>query len=453
MKETTRFQGKHVLVLGLAKSGTAAAKLLLKLGANVTVNDRLPLEENKQAQQLEEMGAEVICGSHPLQLIHEQIDYVVKNPGIPYSNPLIEKALQQKVPVITEIELASQISEAEIIGITGSNGKTTTTTYLYEMLNGGKKSPLIAGNIGDVACEVAEHATEDDVLVTELSSFQLMGVETFKPYIAMILNIVEAHIDYHGSFENYQEAKSRIMENQTFEDYLIYNADDNQVVHIVKSGQAKKIPFSLTQRIENGAYLDRDGWLVIFGDRFIHKEEMSLPGEHNIANALAATAAAILAGGSKEQIIHTLKTFSGVKHRLQFVDSFNGRLFYNNSKATNIPATITSLKAFEQPVVLIAGGLDRGVSFDDLIPYFKKRVKAVVTYGETADMIAETAKQAGVTKVEKTSHLNEAVETAYQCSESGDVILLSPACASWDQFKTFEQRGECFIEAVEKIIQ
>ncbi|UCZ51826.1 UDP-N-acetylmuramoyl-L-alanine--D-glutamate ligase [Bacillus shivajii] len=451
MKTTTYFQNKHVLVLGLAKSGTAAAKLLLKLGANVTVNDRLPIEENIEAQELESLGAHVICGSHPLHLIHGELDYVVKNPGIPYTNPLIEKALQEEIPVITEIELASVISEAEIIGITGSNGKTTTTTYIFEMLKGGKKNPLIAGNIGKVACEVAQKATEDDVLVTELSSFQLMGVKSFKPHISIVLNLVEAHIDYHGSMENYTEAKSQIMKNQTENDYLIYNADDELVLNMVEGGQAKKVPFSLNEIFEEGAYLSRDGWLVVLGERLIHKDDMSLPGDHNVANALAAALAAKLTGATNQQMINTLKTFTGVKHRLQFVDTYKGRSFYNNSKATNVPATITSLKAFTQPVVLIAGGLDRGVTFEGLKPLLKERVKAVVSYGETKEMIAKTAESAGVADIKMTSTLPDAVNVAYNLSGEGDVILLSPACASWDQFKTFEQRGNCFIEAVEMI--
>ncbi|MBU9712421.1 UDP-N-acetylmuramoyl-L-alanine--D-glutamate ligase [Evansella tamaricis] len=453
MKKISQFKDKQVLVLGLAKSGTAAAELLLKLGANVTVNDRNPLKENPDAQRLQELGAEVICGSHPIELIHAQLDYVVKNPGIRYDNSLVEKAISLEIPVITEVELAFLISEADIIGITGSNGKTTTTTYIYEMMKGSKREPFIAGNIGKVACEVAQKVTEKNVMVTELSSFQLMGIEKFEPKIALLLNIVEAHIDYHGSLNEYMTAKAKIFKNQTEMDYLIYNADDVGVSELVTSGQAKSklIPFSTTNPVNWGGCV-KDGWLEVFGESLIPLEDMSLPGEHNVANGLAAACAAILSGAKKEQVIEVLKSFRGVEHRLQFVASHEGRKFYNNSKATNVPATITALKAFEQPVILLAGGLDRGLSFDGLLPYLKG-VKSVITYGETAEKIAATAREAGIDNIHVRPSLDLAVPTAFEQSEQGDVILLSPACASWDQFKTFEERGNHFVQAVKKIVQ
>ena len=451
MKISNEFKNQQVLVIGLAKSGTAAAELLLRLGAKVTVNDQKPYEENPEAQQLEKEGAAVVCGSHPIELVHSNLAYVVKNPGIRYDNPLVAEAITKKIPVITEVELAFKISEADMIGITGSNGKTTTTTYIYEMLKGSSKFPLMAGNIGMVACEVAQEASEENILVTELSSFQLMGIEDFCPKISLLLNLEEAHLDYHGSMEDYIEAKANIFSNQTSTDYLIYNADDEKVSSLVKRGQAKLVPFSTSQIVKEGACVN-DGWLEVFGEKLIKVNEMSLPGEHNIANGLAAAAAAHLSGGNLEQISHVLKTFTGVKHRLQFVSNYEGRSFYNNSKATNVPAAITSLKAFEgQSVVLIAGGLDRGLSFKGLIPHLKENVKAVITYGETASQIAETAKEAKVEIINEVSSLEEAVQSAYITSTSGDVILLSPACASWDQFKTFEDRGESFINAVKKI--
>ncbi|MDG5788289.1 UDP-N-acetylmuramoyl-L-alanine--D-glutamate ligase [Evansella sp. AB-P1] len=451
MKKNDRYKNKEILILGLAKSGTAAAELLIQLGAKVTVNDQKPIEDNKEAQKLEKLGAVVVCGSHPLDLIHSRLDYVVKNPGIRYDNPLVEKAIALNIPVITEIELAYQISECEIIGITGSNGKTTTTTYIYEMLKGSKNQPLLAGNIGEVACEVAQNATENNILVTELSSFQLMGIEQFHPKYSVLLNIIDAHLDYHGTMENYIEAKGNIFRNQSREDYMIYNADDEVVSRVASNGQAKGIPFSTEKSLEDGACI-KNGNLTIFGEKLIPIEEMSLPGEHNISNGLAAAATAYLAGASIEEICHVLKTFTGVKHRLQFVDEIEGRSFYNNSKATNVSATITALKAFDKPIVLIAGGLDRGLSFDDLIPYFQKRVKAIVTYGETADKIAAAAGIAKVPTINTVNTLEEAVNVGYKNSHSGDVILLSPACASWDQFKTFEERGDIFIDAVKKIV-
>ncbi|MFA9557362.1 UDP-N-acetylmuramoyl-L-alanine--D-glutamate ligase [Evansella sp. AB-rgal1] len=451
MIKTNYFENKNILILGLAKSGTAATKILLELGASVTVNDQKPLEENEQAQQLQKLGAKVVCGSHPIELVHEKLDYVVKNPGIRYDNTLVAEAMKHSIPVITEVELAYHISEAEIIGITGSNGKTTTTTYVFEMLKGSKRTPLLAGNIGEVACEVAAASSTDNVLVTELSSFQLMGIEQFRPKISVVLNLIEAHIDYHGSMENYVEAKGNIFKNQSVDDCIIYNADDSKVSKLIERGAAKKIPFSTKSVFEDGACI-KNGFLTLFGENLISVEEMSLPGDHNISNGLAASVAAFLAGASKEQIRHVLKTFTGVKHRLQFVDNFKGRSIYNNSKATNVEATITALKAFEQPIVLIAGGLDRGISFDGLIPFFTERVKAVVTYGETAQKIADTASKSGAATT-SVQTLSEAVQKAYDYSQEGDVILLSPACASWDQFKTFEERGDCFIEEVKKIVQ
>ncbi|MCD8509653.1 MAG: UDP-N-acetylmuramoyl-L-alanine--D-glutamate ligase [Bacillus sp. (in: Bacteria)] len=452
MRNTTKYTDKNILVLGLAKSGTAAAELLIQLGAKVTVNDRKPLEENEEGQKLQQLGAEVICGSHPLNLVNEQLDFLVKNPGIPYTNPLIEKAMKLGIPIITEVEIAYDISEADIIGITGSNGKTTTTTYIQEMLTGSNKTPLIAGNIGKVAVEVAKNAGPDNILVTELSSFQLMGTVHFRPKISVLLNLVEAHLDYHGSMENYVQAKSNVFSNQVGGDYIIYNYDDEIVKNVVTEGQAEVVPFSVKEYLPGGASI-KDGMLMLFGRELISVEEMSLPGEHNIANGLAAAAAAYLAGAELKRIVEVLKTFSGVEHRLQFVANYEGRTFYNNSKATNVPAAITSLKAFQEPVILIAGGLDRGLSFTDLIPYLEDKVKCVVTYGETKEKIAETAKQANVPTVVTVEELPEAVNVAYKNSDSGDVILLSPACASWDQFKTFEERGTSFVQAVKKIVQ
>lgn len=451
MKMIKRFVNKQVLVIGLAKSGTEAAKLLHELGAKVTVNDRKPYEDNLQAQELEKLGVSVVCGSHPTELINESTDYVVKNPGIRYDHPLVVKAIEMSIPVYTEVELAYLISEADMIGITGSNGKTTTTTYIGEMLKYGEKKPLLAGNIGSVACGVAKHATVNHEMVVELSSFQLMGIERFSPKIAVLLNIVEAHIDYHGTMEEYTYAKKKIFENQTKDDYLIYNADDPLVSEMVLEGKAKKVPFSTKKTLESGAWID-EGWIKVFDVKLIEAKNLSLPGEHNLSNALAAAAAALLGGADAKQVRHVLRTFAGVKHRLQYVGQVLERSFYNNSKATNVPATLTALRAFNQPVVLIAGGLDRGLSFDGLIPLLSENVTKVVAYGETKAAIAEVAKKADVSSIATVSTLEEATRTAFEVSLAGEVILLSPACASWDQFSTFEQRGDEFTRVVAEIL-
>ncbi|MED0660049.1 UDP-N-acetylmuramoyl-L-alanine--D-glutamate ligase [Bacillus smithii] len=449
MKTITKFQHKKVLVLGLAKSGASAASLLHKLGAFVTVNDKKPLQENPQAQDLLEQGIKVITGSHPIELLDEGYEYIVKNPGIPYSNPLVRGALERGIPVLTEIELAYLISEAPIIGITGTNGKTTTTTLIFEMLEKDGKQPLIAGNIGKVASKVAQKATEENIVVMELSSFQLMGIETFRPHISIITNLYEAHLDYHGTKEEYAKAKANITRNQTEDDYLIINGDQEELIELTKFSKAKKVLFSTKRVIEDGAYI-QDGIVYFRGEKLIDTEEIALPGSHNLENILAAVAAVKLAGGGNEAIRNVLKIFAGVKHRTQYVGEVNGRKFYNDSKATNTLATKAALSAFQSPIILLAGGLDRGNGFDDLIPYLKN-VKAVITFGQTAEKISETARKAGIKTIVHAENVSDAVPKAYQLSEKGDIILLSPACASWDQYKTFEQRGDIFIEAVHRL--
>jgi UDP-N-acetylmuramoylalanine--D-glutamate ligase len=449
VKAITKFQHKKVLVLGLAKSGASAASLLHKLGAFVTVNDKKPLQENPQAQDLLEQGIKVICGSHPIELLDEGYEYIVKNPGIPYTNPLVRGALERGIPVLTEVELAYLISEAPFIGITGTNGKTTTTTLIYKMLDKDEKRPLIAGNIGKVASEVAQKATKDNIVVIELSSFQLMGIETFKPHIAIMTNLYEAHLDYHGTKEAYAKAKANITRNQTEEDYLILNGDQEELIELTKFSKAKKVLFSTKRVIPDGAYI-QDGGVYFRGEKLIDTEEIALPGAHNLENILAAVAAVKLAGGGNEAIRHVLKNFSGVKHRTQYVGEVNGRKFYNDSKATNTLATKAALSAFQNPIILLAGGLDRGNGFDDLIPYLQN-VKAVITFGQTAGKIAETARKAGIETIVHAENVSDAVPKAYELSEKGDCILLSPACASWDQYKTFEQRGDIFIEAVHRL--
>ncbi|PRO65315.1 UDP-N-acetylmuramoyl-L-alanine--D-glutamate ligase [Alkalicoccus urumqiensis] len=449
MRLDTRWKGKRVLVLGLARSGTEAAKLLLQLGAEVTVNDQG--EETESASRLREMGADVICGSHPESLVHESVDALIKNPGIRYDHPLVEKAQALQIPVLTEIQPAWDASDSHAIAVTGSNGKTTTTTLIWEMLKNSALTPKLAGNIGFPASEVVRSSGTTDALVMELSSFQLMGTDTFHPGTAVLLNLMDAHLDYHGTREAYHDAKAEIFRRQTENDLLIYNLDDDDVVQLTRNASGRKAAFSLKKEVPEGADLRQDG-LYVKGEKLISREEFALPGEYNIANALAAALAAVENGADMERIRHVLKTFSGVEHRLQEVGEWEGRTFYNNSKATNSAAAITSLEAFDDPVVWICGGLDRGQSFDELIPYMK-RVKAVAAYGETKEKLAEMARRAGVQTVSVNETLPKAVEKAVAASTAGDVILLSPACASWDQFKTFEERGALFVETVQQWIE
>jgi len=449
MKTINTFLHKKILVVGLAKSGVGAASLLHQLGAFVTVNDYKPLSENPEAQGLLEQGIKVICGEHPIELLEEGFELIVKNPGIPYHNPMIKGAIERDIPVITEVELAYQVSEAPFIAITGTNGKTTTTTLVYEMLEVGKKDPLIAGNIGTVASEVAQVAGAHHHIVIELSSFQLMGTPSFRPRIAILTNLYEAHLDYHGTRLEYVKAKANITKNQTNDDFFIVNAEQEEVMDIARQSKAQIVPFSTKRELPSGAYI-KDGWVIFNGEQIMLQEDIRLPGAHNLENILSAVAAAKLSGVGNEAIAHVLNMFAGVKHRLQFIGEVEGRQFYNDSKATNILATKNALAAFEKPIVLLCGGLDRGNEFDELIPSFKN-VKTMITFGQTAGKMERVAMESGIKSIHRVDNVGKAVPLAYQLSDPGDVILLSPACASWDQYKTFEVRGDIFIEAVHKL--
>ncbi|PIC65710.1 UDP-N-acetylmuramoyl-L-alanine--D-glutamate ligase [Sporosarcina sp. P13] len=449
MKNTEQFIGKRILVVGLAKSGVAAAGLLHRLGAEVVVNDAKPIEGNEEAATLQVLGIEVIGGGHPSDLLERGFDVIVKNPGIPYSNPLIMQAVERELRIWTEVELAWLISEAPIIAITGSNGKTTTTTLLYHMLNIGKKKPLIAGNIGTVACTVAEKAMSDEVIVLEASSFQLAGTENFKPKIAIFTNLYEAHLDYHGTTNEYLDAKLQVARNQSAEDYLIYNNDQEVVKTSVATMNSRKVPFSVNGKMVEGISADEE-WIYWLGEPFISTRKIKLPGRHNLENILAATAAAILKGCEKTAIENVLSSFTGVRHRMQFVREFNGRTIYNDSKATNTLATKSAITSFKQPIILIAGGLERGHSFEELRPYMKN-IRTVVAIGETAERFAEFAESCGVAQSLLATTMEDAVKVAYESSSEDDVILLSPSCASWDQYPSFEIRGDQFIHAVMKL--
>lgn len=452
IKKHTRFENKKVLVLGLALSGFHAAKLLLELGAHVTVNDAKELDENSDAQELISLGIRVITGKHPLELLDESFSYMVKNPGIPYSNPMVAKALEMGLPILTDVEIAADIMESNLICVTGTNGKTTTTTMITEVLNQDRISgkAFKAGNIGIPATLIAEEATVSDDVVMELSSFQLMGIDQLHPHIAVLTNISEAHLDYHGSREEYVKAKWRITENQTQADYLVLNWDQEELRTLSNQTSAQVIPFSRVQNLENGVYVENDS--IYYREELVMPlTSLRVPGTHNIENALAAIAVAKLKGISNQMIEKALLSFHGVKHRIQYVDEIKGRIFYNDSKATNMLATQTALDSFpDQKVILLAGGLDRGNSFEELIP-FLRNIKAMIVFGETAEKLFQTAKAAHIENVKITKDVSTAVLEGYARSEEEDVILLSPACASWDQYKNFEVRGDLFIEAVRSL--
>ena len=448
MKTISKFANKKVLVLGLAKSGESAARLLDKLGAIVTVNDGKPFEENPAAQSLLEEGIKVITGGHPLELLDEDFEWMVKNPGIPYNNPMVMRALEKKIPVITEVEMAYLISDAPIIGITGSNGKTTTTTMIAEVLTAGGQNGLLSGNIGFPASQVAQDAGETDTLVMELSSFQLMGIETFHPEIAVITNLMPTHLDYHGSFEEYVAAKWNIQKNMTASDYVVLNFNQDLAKELAKKTAAKVLPFSTKEKVD-GAYLDGDV-LTFRGEAIMTASELGVPGSHNVENALATIAVAKLRGIDNQVIRETLAHFGGVKHRLQYVGEINQVKFYNDSKSTNILATQKALSGFDNSkVILIAGGLDRGNEFDELVPDIKG-LKKMVILGESAARVKRAADQAEVSYLDA-SDIRDATRKAFSVAEPGDIVLLSPANASWDMYKNFEVRGDEFLAVFKEL--
>lgn len=448
MKQITDFQNKKVLILGLARSGQAAAKLLSKLGAIVTVNDGKAFEENPSAQVLLEEGIKVICGSHPLELLDEDFALIVKNPGIPYSNEMVKKALDKGIQVLTEVELAYLISEAPIFAITGSNGKTTTTTMIADVLNHAGQSALLSGNIGFPASEVAVDAKENDRLIMELSSFQLMGVDQFRPHIAVITNLMPTHIDYHGSFEEYVNAKWNIQNNMSDKDFLILNGDQEISYDLANKTKATILYFS-SQKEVDGAYC-LDGKLYFEGEYIMDADQIGVPGLHNVENALATIAVAKLANVDNDSIKKILASFGGVKHRIQYVGQVNQIKFYNDSKSTNILACQKALSSFDNSnLILIAGGLDRGNEFDDLVPDIIG-LKKLILLGQSADKMKKAAEKAGVSYLDA-KDVAEATAIAFKEAKQGDVVLLSPANASWDMYKSFETRGDEFIQAFEQI--
>ena len=448
MKNITNFTNKKVLVLGLAKSGESAARLLDKLGAIVTVNDGKPFEENPAAQSLLEEGIKVVTGGHPLELLDEDFELMVKNPGIPYDNAMVVRALEKKIPVITEVELAYLISEAPIIGITGSNGKTTTTTMIAQALTAGGQNGLLSGNIGFPASQVAQTASSKDTLVMELSSFQLMGIEAFHPQIAVITNLMPTHLDYHGSVEDYAATKWNIQKNMTADDYLVLNFNQDWAKEMASQTQATVMPFSTTEKVD-GAYLEGDV-LTFRGEAIMQAVEIGVPGSHNVENALATIAVAKLRGIDNQTIKEVLSAFGGVKHRLQYVGRVNEVAFYNDSKSTNILATQKALSGFDNSkVILIVGGLDRGNEFDELVPDLKG-LKKMVILGQSAPRVKRAADQAGVSYLDATD-VRDAAHKAFAQAEPGDIVLLSPANASWDMYSNFEVRGDEFLAVFEEL--
>lgn len=449
-------QNQNILVLGLAKSGVAVAKLLLRYGAKVTVNEYKPRERCPEADELEALGIPVICGGHPLHLLDRSLDRIIKNPGIPFDIPFLQEAEKRGIPVITEVEIAFQFARCPIIAITGSNGKTTTTTLVYEMLKTSERyrRPLIAGNIGTVLCEVAERAKEDEVIVAELSSFQLLGTETFRPVISCLINLFDAHLNYHHTREHYVQSKAKIFANQQAGDLAVINDDQEAVRKLAKSIGAKVVRFSTEHPVSRGAYIENGLICYRNGGRkveLIPLADLRLVGKHNVQNALAAATIAMEAGAMPDRVREVFRTFSGVPHRLQFVTERNGVRFFNDSKATNVLATIMALQCFNSPVHLIAGGMDRGEDLTSLRGEFERIVKSITVYGQTAQSLTDVARSSGVKEIRSVDNVKDAVDAAAALAQEGEVVLLSPAAASWDQFQSFEERGDMFIQSVHKL--
>lgn len=452
LAEIKDLANKNILVLGMAKSGVSAALLLSKLNAQVLVNDAKAEQPQELIEQLKKADVQMILGSHPKEILAQHhIELIVKNPGIPYTNPVLVAAKEQNVPIIAEPELAYRVMDSELIGVTGSNGKTTVTTMIQLMLDQqDHHAAYVAGNIGVPATTVVQKATANDRVVMELSSFMLAGIDQLHPHIAVVNNIFSNHLDWHKTRENYVNDKMRITENQTKDDYFVINWDNPEWQQLAQRTAAQVVPFSRQGLVENGAYA-KDGQLYFKNERIMAADEIGVPGDQNVENALAAIAVAKIEGVANKHIKQVLQTFSGVKHRIQYVKTLAGRQFYNDSKATDIEATQVALKAFQRPIILIAGGLDRGDDYTRLVADLKPHVKEVIVNGQTAAHMQEAAQAAGVKVVKDSPRVKDSVAIAFEDSQPGDVILLSPAAASWDQYQTFEERGDEFITAVENL--
>jgi UDP-N-acetylmuramoylalanine--D-glutamate ligase len=440
------FRGKRVTVVGLARSGVAAAKALRDLGAIVTATDRKSAKDLKP--QIAALGNRiaVVTGGHPSSLF-TGADLIVLSPGVP-KMPAIAEAQRHGVKVISELELGWLLSDSPFVGITGTNGKSTVTTLTGLMLRKAGKKVLVAGNIGNALTDDPAQLRGRDWIVAELSSFQLEDIETFRPKGATILNVTQDHLDRYHTIEEYAEAKARVFMNQTEDDVLVLNFDDPIVRAMASRTRARVIPFSRVEKIDGGVYLDGDA-IFCRGERICRVGDMKITGVHNIENAMAASALALAAGASRDAVEAALREFPGLEHRLEFVRERNGVTYINDSKGTNVGAVVKSVEGYTRPVILIAGGLDKGSDFSPLYALFREKVKLLILIGKAADKMAKALGTAAETVRAKT--LQDAVRLAEGRAVAGDVVLLSPACASFDMFKDFEDRGRQFKEAVRKL--
>jgi UDP-N-acetylmuramoylalanine--D-glutamate ligase len=444
-------KGKKVLVVGLGKSGLAAALFLRRQGAQVTVSDVRSAEAlAKDIPALLEEGIMVEAGGHGLLTFRRQ-DLIVLSPGVPLDTPELVQVKSFGLPVIGELELAARFLKGGIVAITGSNGKTTTTALLGEILKDSGLPTLVGGNIGVPVVDLIDESTPDTWSVLEVSSFQLESTVEFHPRIAVILNITPDHLDRHGSFENYALAKERIFAAQNEDDFVVLNADNARTADAAARSTAKVYWFSIEHPVEQGAWFEN--CFIVYRTAKDAKVEQVIPltgiplkGTHNVENVMAAVVAARLAGVSAEAIRQSIEKFQAVEHRLEFVATFNGVEYYNDSKATNVDATAKAIAAFPSGIHLILGGKDKGSDYTLLSPLLRERVSAVYTIGSAAAKIESHLR--GVVSIYSCETLEKAVRAAASAARPGDVVLLAPACSSYDQFENYEQRGRVFKQLV-----
>ena len=438
-------RGKKIVGLGLALSGAAAAKLAIRQGADVFVSDN----QDTQALQgtltdLKELGITGELGQHSDQIY--DADLWIISPGIAQDSELVQKAQYNDIPIVSEIEFSSWFTEAPILAITGSNGKTTTAHLLAEMMQTENLHGLLAGNVGiPFAAKVLEDLENPDpkrIWVLEISSFQMEFITHFKPYIAIFLNITPDHLNRYPSMKEYIAAKMNMWSRQTAEDFIVYNADDTILVEEIAESTSRKIAFGLGHHPKAVYQPNRTKIYTEEHATLIEMNQLALPGKHNLANALAAATAAHLIGVPNKSIAATMSQFSGVPHRLEPIAEINGVTYINDSKATNLDAVQVALESFSQPIILLLGGLDKGGDFKSLLPHTHNNLKEVIAFGQARELILAALRDA----VRSTSvmDLKEALELAQNCSQPGDVVLLSPGCASFDQFDNFEERGDHF---------
>lgn len=447
---------KYVTVIGLGRTGAAVARRLRDLGERVLITEVLEAGkiDSTLLAEMEALGIDLELGEHSTRWVKES-KLIVVSPGVHLDIPALVEAKKLEVPIISEIELAFQLLHKPLIAVTGTNGKTTTTTLIGEIFKNAGKRVAVAGNIGYPLISVDDFKL--DLIVAEISSYQLESVVTFKPWISIILNITEDHLERHRTMEEYESLKGRIFLNQDREDFFIYNTDDSRVAELARLARTKLIPFSQRKILKEGVCV-KNGKIIslMAGKEFsiCKANEIRIKGEHNLENSLAAIAAAFLCGVSPKVISKTLREFRGVEHRIEYVAEIDGVIFINDSKGTNPRATITALKTFRQQntrIILIAGGKDKGGDLEEFLGVVKDSVKEVVLIGEATERFREALGLSGFFNIHCAGSISEAVNKAFKLASSGDILLLSPACASFDMFKNFEERGQAFKQAVRNL--